>query len=131
MDTSGIATFKSEQVIRNRSKEIVLYVQCLYIEVISRKDVQMKKNTSKTERLDIRITAKARQLLQQAAAERHTTISQFVLESALNSANTVLAERSRIRLNAEQWAAFMEALDAPLRSHPRMERLLNEPSILD
>jgi len=86
---------------------------------------------AKTDRLDIRITPEARRLLQQAARERHTTISQFVLESALHSANTVLAERSRIGLNAEQWAAFMAALDAPPRRHPRMERLLNEPTILD
>ncbi len=86
---------------------------------------------AKTDRLDIRITPEARRLLQQAARERHTTISQFVLESALHSANTVLAERSRIALNADQWAAFMAALDAPPRRHPRMERLLNEPTILD
>ena len=86
---------------------------------------------AKTDRLDIRITPEARRLLQQAARERHTTISQFVLESALHSANTVLAERSRIGLNAEQWAAFMAALDAPPRRHPRMERLLNEPTVLD
>lgn len=86
---------------------------------------------AKTERIDIRITPEARRLLQQAARERHTTISQFVLESALHSANAVLAERSRIALNADQWTAFMAALDAPPRRHPRMERLLNEPTILD
>ncbi len=86
---------------------------------------------AKTDRLDIRITPEARRLLQQAARERHTTISQFVLESALHSANAVLAERSRIALNAEQWAAFIAALDAPPRRHPRMERLLSEPTILD
>jgi len=86
---------------------------------------------AKTEHLDIRITPEVRRLLQQAARERHTTISQFVLQSALHSANTVLAERSRIALNAEQWTAFMAALDAPPRRHPRMERLLNEPTILD
>jgi uncharacterized protein (DUF1778 family) len=91
----------------------------------------MRTDTSKTERLDIRISAKARQILHEAAKERHTTISQFVLESALHSANAVLAERSRIRLNSDQWTAFMEALDEPPRRHPRMERLLNEPSILD
>ena len=89
------------------------------------------KARSKTDRLDIRITPEARRLLQEAARERHTTISQFVLESALNSANTVLAERSRIALNAEQWAAFMTAIDAPPRRHPRLERLLNEPTVLD
>ena len=91
----------------------------------------MKPGAPKSERLDIRITATARRLLQEAAKERHTTVSQFVLESALHAAGTVLAERSRIRLDAEQWTAFMKALDAPPRRHPRLERLLNEPSILD
>ena len=88
-------------------------------------------HATKTERLDLRLTQEARRLLQQAARERHTTISQFVLESALRSANSVLAERSRIALNAEQWEAFQQALDASPRRHPRMERLLNEPTILD
>jgi uncharacterized protein (DUF1778 family) len=85
----------------------------------------------RSEKLDIRLTPEAKQILQQAAKERHTSISQFVLESALRSASTVLAERSRLGLNAEQWEAFMAALDAPPRRHPRLERLLNEPSILD
>jgi len=91
----------------------------------------MRTGTSKSGRLDIRISAHARQILQEAAKERHTSISQFVLESALHSANAVLAERSRLRLDADRWTAFMEALDAPPRRHPRLERLLNEPSILD
>lgn len=91
----------------------------------------MKTTASKSERLDIRITPEARQILQQAAKERHMTISQFVLESALHSANAVKAERSSIRLDAEQWTEFMKALDTPPQHHPRLERLLNETSILD
>ena len=87
--------------------------------------------SSRSEKLDIRITPEAKRLLLQAAKERHTSISQFVLESALNSASAILAERSRIGLNAAQWQTFMAALDAPPRRHPRMERLLNEPTILD
>lgn len=87
--------------------------------------------SNRSEKLDIRVTPEAKQILQQAAKQRHTTISQFVLESALDSASAVLAERSRLSLDAEQWEAFMLALDAPPRRHPRMERLLNEPSLLD
>ena len=87
--------------------------------------------SNRSEKLDIRITREAKQILQQAAKERHTSISQFVLESALNSASEVLAERSRIDLDAGEWEAFMAALDAPPRRHARMERLLNEPTCLD
>jgi uncharacterized protein (DUF1778 family) len=85
----------------------------------------------KSEKIDIRITPDAKHILQEAARERHTTISQFVINTALSAASEVLAERSRIGLNAEQWTALMAALDAPPRRHPRMERLLNEPTILD
>jgi uncharacterized protein (DUF1778 family) len=81
--------------------------------------------------LDIRISPEAKRVLQEAARERHTTISQFVIESALGAAQEVLAERTRIGLNSEQWTAFVKALDAPPKSHPRMERLLKEPTILD
>ena len=34
-------------------------------------------------------------------------------------------------LNAEQWAEFSKALDAPPKRHPGLERLLNEPSVFD
>jgi uncharacterized protein (DUF1778 family) len=88
-------------------------------------------NSNRSEKLDIRITSEAKQILQQAAKHRHTTISQFVLESALDSASSLLAERTHLGLNAEQWGEFLAAMDAPPRRHPRMERLLNEPSILD
>lgn len=85
----------------------------------------------RSEKLDIRLTPEAKRILQQAARQRHTTLSQFVLDSALDSASAVLAERSRMSLNAEQWAAFMAALDAPPREHPRLARLLNDPTLLD
>jgi uncharacterized protein (DUF1778 family) len=91
----------------------------------------MTATSTRTDKLDIRITPEAKAILQQAAKERHTTISQFVLESALASASAVLAERTRFSLAPDQWQAFMEALDAPPRHHPRMERLLSGPTILD
>jgi len=85
----------------------------------------------RSEKLDIRISPEAKHMLQEAAHERHTTISQFVLESALGAAREVLAERNRIGLDSEQWTAFVKALDAPVKRHKRMERLLKEPTILD
>jgi uncharacterized protein (DUF1778 family) len=86
---------------------------------------------TKSEKLDIRLTPDAKSMLQAAARERHTTISQFVINTALTAAGEVLAERGRVGLNAEQWVALMAALDAPPRRHERMERLLTEPSIFD
>lgn len=85
----------------------------------------------RSEKLDLRVAPDAKRMLQEAARERHTSLSQFVLDSAIAAATDVLAERTRIALSSEDWAAFMAALDAPPSSHPRMERLLTEPSVFD
>lgn len=42
-----------------------------------------------------------------------------------------LADRSIFTLDAEQWEAFIAALAAPPRRHPRLERLFREPSVFD
>jgi len=42
-----------------------------------------------------------------------------------------LPDRRTFRLNAEEWAAFMTALSAPAREHPRLRRLLKEPSAFE
>jgi uncharacterized protein (DUF1778 family) len=86
---------------------------------------------NRTEKLDLRLTATAKRALQTAAEATHKTLSDFVLESALARADTVLADRQVFRLDAERWRAFTAALDAPPKARPRLARLLNEPSILD
>lgn len=88
-------------------------------------------SSQRSDKLDIRISPEAKRMLQEAARERHTTISEFVIDSALSAAQEVLAERTRMGLTSRQWAAFMAALDAPAQRHPRMERLVKEPAILD
>jgi uncharacterized protein (DUF1778 family) len=91
----------------------------------------MPTGKTRSEKLDLRLTPAAKQKLYSAAAAAHRSVSDFVLESALARADETLADRQRFGLDAEQWAAFMSALDAPPRRHERMERLLNEPSIFD
>jgi uncharacterized protein (DUF1778 family) len=87
--------------------------------------------SQRSDKLDIRISPEAKRVLEETARERHTTIGQFVIDSALSAAQDVLAERTGVGLTSEQWTAFMAALDAPAQCHPRMERLLKEPTILD
>ncbi|MEW5964492.1 MAG: DUF1778 domain-containing protein [Pseudomonadota bacterium] len=91
----------------------------------------MATRLTRNEKLDIRLTADAKALLQQAAEARHKTLSEFVLDSALGVAQDVLKERNVFGLDAERWRAFISALDAPPRRHARMSRLLNEPSVFE
>jgi uncharacterized protein (DUF1778 family) len=85
----------------------------------------------RTAKLDLRLTPEDKQRLQAAAATSRRSVSEFVLESALNRAEETLADRTRFGLNAEQWKAFLAALDAPPRDLPRPERLFQEPSVIE
>jgi uncharacterized protein (DUF1778 family) len=87
--------------------------------------------TVRSEKLDLRLTRKAKAALRAAAAASNRSVSEFVLESALARADEALADRRTFGLNATQWKAFLAALDAPPRPLPRLERLLKEPGFFD
>ena len=91
----------------------------------------MPTRTTRSEKLDLRLTRNAKRALQAAAAVSHRSVSDFVLESALARADEALADRRSFGLNATQWKAFIDALDAPARPLPRLERLLKEPGFFD
>jgi uncharacterized protein (DUF1778 family) len=91
----------------------------------------MPASTTRSEKLDLRLTPAAKQMLYSAAATAQRSLSDFVLESALARAEEALAGRRHFGLDAGQWEAFLAALDAPPRRHARMERLLGEPGILE
>jgi uncharacterized protein (DUF1778 family) len=86
---------------------------------------------ARTEKLDLRLTPKAKRVLQSAATAAKRSVSEFVLESALARAEETLPDRQRFGLNAERWAAFLEALDAPPRSLRRLKKLLQTPSVFE
>ncbi|MGH8755868.1 MAG: DUF1778 domain-containing protein [Burkholderiales bacterium] len=90
-----------------------------------------RETEQRSERIDIRTTPGVKRLLQDAAVTAHKTVSEFLLDSALTKASEIMAERRLFTLTDEQWAAFMEAWDAPSLPMPRLERLLVEPSALE
>jgi uncharacterized protein (DUF1778 family) len=89
------------------------------------------RQSTRSEKLDLRLTPDDKWALKEAAAVVHRSVSEFVLESALAKANEALAERQTFGLDTEHWSAFLSALDAPSRDLPRMARLLEEPGFFD
>ena len=80
--------------------------------------------STKTQRVDLRISPAAKQMIQAAAQAQDKTISEFLLDSGLASAAETLADRRLFILDDEQWAAFETALNAPPRPRPRLARLM-------
>ena len=83
------------------------------------------------EKLDLRLTPSAKQILKTAALAMHRSVSEFVLESALARAEETLPDRQRFGLNKTQWEAFQKALSAPPRPSRRLAKLLKEPSVFE
>ncbi len=91
----------------------------------------MAQRTHRTEKLDLRLSRAAKQTLQAAANAARKSVSEFVLDTALSEAEERLADRHVFTLDRKNWDAFIAALDAPPRRHPRLERLFSEPSVFD
>lgn len=87
--------------------------------------------TPRSEKLDLRLTPEDKQKLIAAAELDHRSVSEFVLKSALDRADETLPDRRYFGLNAEQWTAFMDALDAPPRDLPRVRELFRQSSIFE
>jgi uncharacterized protein (DUF1778 family) len=102
-------------------KTVAPHVLTLYIQAM----------TSKTDRLNLRIEPPLRELFEAAAKSANMTLSSFILGATRMRAEQVLADRVHFSVAPEQWKAFMDALDRPARTIPRLQRLMQEPSVLE
>ena len=84
-----------------------------------------------TARIDIRTTEQVKRILQQAAAMRHKTVTEYLIEHGLQAADQALADRRRFEIGDEQWKAFQQALDRPAQNLARLEALLKTRGVLD
>lgn len=68
---------------------------------------------TKDDRLQVRLDAESKALLQQAAGYRRKTVSQFVLATALEEAEKVIREHEVVTLSGPDWKIFYDALTSP------------------
>jgi uncharacterized protein (DUF1778 family) len=92
----------------------------------------MRGSTKRREdRLEVRLTPKAKTMLKRAASIERKTVSAFILDKGLAAAAETLADRREFRLSSKQYDAFVAALDAPAKPRVRLEKLLTTPSALE
>lgn len=83
---------------------------------------------AKSQRIEVRATARQEALLRQAATESDRTMTEFILASAVERAERVLAERRWIAGSEDALDAFERLLDEPLEATDRFEKLWSRPS---
>ena len=67
----------------------------------------------KHDRVHLRLDARAKRKLEQAAAYEEMTVSRFVLTNAVAAAERVIEAHEKIVLSATDWDAFHDALLDP------------------
>ena len=82
----------------------------------------------KDQRLNIRITAEAKSLVEEAADATSVTASAFVVQAALRSAQEVLADQTRFILPPETWTQFTARSTGPHARSPHSKRAASRPS---
>jgi uncharacterized protein (DUF1778 family) len=83
---------------------------------------------TKSQRINLRATARQEALLRRAATATEHRMTDFILDSAVEHAERVLADRRWFTATEEQYEAFLLALDAPLPSHRKFDALLARES---
>ena len=86
---------------------------------------------AKSERIDIRTTPSVKRVLQDAAAAKNKTVTEFMLDVALTEAAEFRANQRLFTFDDQQWKLFVAALDAPPKPKPRLEKLLRAPGVFD
>ena len=86
---------------------------------------------TKHQRIEVRATQRQEAILRQAASATDRTTTDFILASAVDHAERVLAERRWFVAGSDQCDEFLRSLDEPLGSTERFEELWSRPSPLD
>ena len=85
-------------------------------------------STTKTRRLDLRLTEEQDALIRRAAEQDARSISDFVLSTVTMEAQRRLADQRIFILNEEEHARFEEILAASPTDDPKLRKLFHRPS---
>jgi uncharacterized protein (DUF1778 family) len=82
--------------------------------------------STKLKRIDLRISQEVKTLIERAALLKHTTISAYLLDSALIRAREEIDSLERIRLQDAEWDAFYSALENPPEPNQALKDLFKD-----
>ncbi len=80
----------------------------------------MPASTPAYERIDLRTSPEIKALISRAASTTGMTISAFLLGTAHERAQKILAEKELVTLTARDWAAFTKALEKTEKPRPKL-----------
>ena len=91
----------------------------------------MAHTIQKDNRIDLRVKADQKELLNYAASLQDLSLSAFLKASALKEAQEIVTEKVHFSLPAQQWKSFCDRLDQPAKSIAKLKKLFSSPSVFD
>jgi len=82
----------------------------------------------KTERIALRASSRQEQVIRRAAAATDRTVTDFILDTAVEHAERVLADRRWFLASEDQWREFEKMLEEPLPAKNKFLHLASRPS---
>jgi uncharacterized protein (DUF1778 family) len=82
---------------------------------------------TKTARVHLRIAADDKELFERASSLHEESLTEFLVESGRERAESLLADRTHFALGDAEWRAFAAALDRPADARPELARLFSRP----
>lgn len=76
--------------------------------------------------INMKAAPQVRSLIDRAAKLAHCNRTEFVLEAAIQRAEEVILDQQLISVDEERFQRFVQALDAPPASNPRLKRVLEQ-----
>ena len=81
-------------------------------------------SSTATERIHLRTTYEAKQVIEQAAQLTGTTMRAFMIQNAYERALDLIEQHQRITLNAQQWQALQTLVQQQPTANPELQALL-------
>lgn len=82
-------------------------------------------------RFSIRATSKQKDLIARAASRSNKSISEFVLENAVEAAEALELDNANFVIGKKKYKEFLAALDETPQSVPALRKLFSEESVID
>ena len=80
---------------------------------------------AKEDRINIRVSSEVKSLLTRAAKTKNVSVSEFIVESAVQEAHETILDRSLFVLPAEDFDQLAKMLEPSEENNRRIENLLN------
>lgn len=86
----------------------------------------MPRTAQRQERISIRLSPQSKRKLERAAAYSDKTLTDFVVDVALQKAEAVVQENEVVALTAGEWEQFQQLLLNPPEPNEKLQKALNE-----